>query len=107
MAKQSQTEKDILFAAHKTAFDLYVAVFMDKKRCSNMMSSALKLSVFAIQTKFVLLEIAISYCQSVFATLLNTSLSTIKKWKVSEKHPSGPSRKLLNILARKGLEALI
>jgi len=44
--------------------------------------------------------------QAVMAAVLNTSLSTIQKWEVGEKHPAGPSLKLLNILDRKGLEAL-
>jgi len=39
--------------------------------------------------------------------MLNTSLSTVQKWEIGEKHPSGPSLKLLNILDRKGIEALI
>jgi DNA-binding transcriptional regulator YiaG len=39
--------------------------------------------------------------QAVLATVLNTSLSTIQKWEIGEKHPGGPSLKLLNILDRK------
>ena len=35
------------------------------------------------------------------------SLSTVRKWEVGDKHPSGPSLKLLNLLDRKGLEAVI
>ena len=45
--------------------------------------------------------------QAVLASVLNTSLSTVRKWEVGDKHPSGPSLKLLNLLDRKGLEALI
>jgi len=41
------------------------------------------------------------------ASMLNTSLSTIQKWEIGDKRPGGPSLKLLNILDRKGLEALI
>jgi len=44
--------------------------------------------------------------QAVLAAVLNTSLSTVRKWEVGEKHPSGPSLKLLNLLERKGLEAV-
>jgi putative transcriptional regulator len=39
--------------------------------------------------------------QAVLATVLNTSLSTIQKWEIGEKHLGGPSLKLLNILDRK------
>jgi putative transcriptional regulator len=45
--------------------------------------------------------------QSVLAAVLNTSLSTVQKWEIGEKHPSGSSLKLLNLLERKGLEAVL
>jgi putative transcriptional regulator len=44
--------------------------------------------------------------QAVFAAVLNTSVSTVQKWEIGEKRPGGPSLKLLNIIERKGLEAL-
>jgi len=33
--------------------------------------------------------------QAVFAAVLNTSVSTVQKWEIGEKRPSGPSLKLL------------
>lgn len=45
--------------------------------------------------------------QAVFAAVLNISLSTVQKWEVGDKKPSGPSLKLLNLIERKGLEAVI
>ncbi len=45
--------------------------------------------------------------QTVLASLLNTSPSAVRQWELGDKHPSGPSQKLLNLLERKGLEALI
>lgn len=44
--------------------------------------------------------------QAVFAAYLNTSPSTVQKWERGDKHPNGPSLKLLNLVARKGLEVL-
>ena len=44
--------------------------------------------------------------QGVFAAYLNTSASTIQKWERGDKHPNGPSLKLLNLVERKGLEVL-
>ena len=44
--------------------------------------------------------------QAVFATVLNTSISTVQKWEIGEKRPSGPSLKLLNVIQRKGIAAL-
>jgi putative transcriptional regulator len=45
--------------------------------------------------------------QAVFAAVLNTSVSTVQKWEVGDKKPSGPSLKLLNLIERKGLEAVL
>jgi putative transcriptional regulator len=45
--------------------------------------------------------------QAVFAAVLNTSVSTVQKWETGDKKPSGPSLKLLNLIERKGLEAVI
>ena len=44
--------------------------------------------------------------QAVFAAYLNTSVSTVQKWEVGEKKPSGPALKLLDLVDRKGLKAL-
>jgi putative transcriptional regulator len=44
--------------------------------------------------------------QAVFAAMLNTSTSTVQKWEIGEKRPSGPSLKLLDVIHRKGIGAL-
>jgi len=45
--------------------------------------------------------------QAAFAKFLNVSVSTIQKWEVGQKHPSGASLKLLNIVDEKGLPGVI
>ena len=45
--------------------------------------------------------------QAVLAAVLNTSPSTIRKWELGDKNPSGPSLKLLDLLERKGLAAVL
>jgi putative transcriptional regulator len=47
--------------------------------------------------------------QAVFASLLNVSVSTVQKWEspTADKHPSGAAAKLLQLVATKGVEALI
>lgn len=45
--------------------------------------------------------------QAVFAAFLNTSVSTVQKWEIGDKKPSGPSLKLLNLIDQKGIDALI
>lgn len=45
--------------------------------------------------------------QAVFAAVLNTSTSTVQKWEIGDKQPSGPSLKLLNLIQKKGIESLL
>lgn len=48
----------------------------------------------------------IKLSQPVFARLLNISSETVKKWEQGERHPTGSSLKLLNLVATHGLQAL-
>lgn len=45
--------------------------------------------------------------QAVFAKCLNTTASTIRQWEQGKKHPRGTSLKLLNLVAQKGLIAIL
>lgn len=47
------------------------------------------------------------FSQPVFALHLHTSASTVRKWEQGDTHPTGPALKLLNILADKGLQAIL
>ena len=42
--------------------------------------------------------------QAVFAALLNTSVSTVQKWEIGQKRPTGTALKLLHLVQKKGLE---
>jgi len=44
--------------------------------------------------------------QAAFAAYLNICTSTIQKWEQGQKRPSGTAVKLLNMIERKGLDAL-
>lgn len=45
--------------------------------------------------------------QAVFAAILNISVSTVQKWETGEKQPGGSALKLLNLIERKGMEAVL
>lgn len=47
--------------------------------------------------------------QSVFAAVLNVSVSTVQKWESesSNKHPTGAAAKLLQLVEKKGIEAIM
>lgn len=42
--------------------------------------------------------------QAVFAALLNTSVSTVQKWEIGQKRPTGTALKLLHLVQKRGLE---
>ena len=44
--------------------------------------------------------------QAALASILNTSVSSVRQWEQGVKRPGGPSNKLLYLLDKKGLEAL-
>ena len=50
---------------------------------------------------------ALQFSQPVFALHLHTSASTVRKWEQGQSHPTGPALKLLNVIADKGLQAII
>jgi len=45
--------------------------------------------------------------QAVFAALLNTSVSTVQKWEVGQKRPTGAALKLLHLVQKQGLDILV
>jgi putative transcriptional regulator len=44
--------------------------------------------------------------QAVFASYLNVTVGLVSKWERGEKHPQGPSLKLLTLVQKKGLDAI-
>jgi putative transcriptional regulator len=44
--------------------------------------------------------------QAVFASYLNVTTGLVSKWERGEKHPHGPSLKLLALVKKKGLESI-
>lgn len=106
--KHTKIDKNrILDAVHDTARDLHDLGFIDKRAMRRY--DALCLEPVAAYTAEEIRSLRERYrlSQAVLAAILNTSLSTVQKWEIGEKHPGGPSLKLLNILDRKGLETLI
>ncbi|EMS81759.1 MULTISPECIES: helix-turn-helix domain-containing protein [Desulfotignum] len=57
--------------------------------------------------KIVCIRKKFKLSQAALASVFNISPSTVKKWEQGVKKPAGASRKLLDIMERKGLEALM
>lgn len=97
----------ILGEMHETARGLHGAGLISKRRMGEF-EALCNLDVHEIPPQQIkALREKAHVSQAVFAAVLNTSLSTVQKWEVGDKKPSGPSLKLLNLIERKGLEAVI
>jgi len=97
----------ILEVMHETAKGLHKAGAMDMKTMREIESLCLPPVKKYSASQIRRLRLKNKASQSVFAAYLNTSPSTVQKWEVGQKKPNGPSLKLLNLVAQKGLEALV
>mgnify|MGYP002804238204 CR=1 FL=1 len=50
---------------------------------------------------------SLNFSQPVFALHLHTTASTVRKWEQGQTRPTGPALKLLNLIADKGLQAIL
>jgi putative transcriptional regulator len=104
---KTKTNSSIFAAVHDTALGLHELGFIDQRKmrkydvlCINPIADYDSCRIRSLRDRFKL-------SQAVLAALLNTSLSTVRQWEIGDKHPSGSSQKLLDLLERKGLEVLI
>lgn len=103
----TKRESRILDEMHETSHGLHRAGLITKRRMGEF-DALCHLDVHEMAPqKIKSLREQAHVSQAVFAAVLNTSLSTVQKWEVGDKKPSGPSLKLLNLIERKGLEAVI
>ena len=107
MPTKATVKSRILTTVHETAGDLHKAGFIDLRRMREYDALCLAPVPDYSSKKIRGLRARHKLSQAVLASVLNTSLSTVRQWEIGDKHPSGPSLKLLNLLDRKGLEGLI
>jgi putative transcriptional regulator len=107
MKAKTRAKSRILDAVHETARDLHTAGFIDARSMRDYDALCLDEVPNYSSAKIRALRARHKLSQAVFASVLNTSLSTVRHWEIGDKRPSGPSLKLLNLLDRKGLEVLI
>lgn len=107
MTTRTKVKSPILEAVHETAGDLHRLGFIDQRKmrkfdllCIDPVPEFDRERIRALRERYKL-------SQAVLASVLNTSVSTVRQWELGGKHPSGPSQKLLDLLERKGIEALI
>ena len=107
MTTKTKAKSRIFEAVHETASDLHSLGFIDKRKMNKFDVLCLDPIPAYDSKKIRALRDHLQLSQAVLAAVLNTSLSTVRKWEVGDKHPSGPSLKLLSLLDRKGLEAVL
>lgn len=107
MTTKTVTRSRMLEAVHETASDLHRLGFIDKRRMQRYDVLCLEPVRDYDAQKVKALRERLQLSQAVLASVLNTSASTVRKWEVGDKRPSGPSQKLLDLIERKGLQAVL
>lgn len=107
MTSKTTPKSRLLEAVHETASDLHRLGFIDRRRMLALDAMCLTPVQDYDAAKVRALRERLQLSQAVLAGVLNTSASTVRKWEAGDKRPGGPSQKLLDLLERKGLEALL
>ena len=102
-----KTKSAILKAVHETAKGLHNAGVMDQVTLREFDRLCLPPiePLKPEQIKQIREEARVS--QAVFAAILNTSLSTVQKWEIGQKRPTGTALKLLHLVQKRGLESIV
>lgn len=87
--------------------DLYEDGFVDEITMRNIHNLCLPEIKEYQPEEIAALRKQVKLSQAALAAIFNVSLSTVQKWERGKKSPTGSSRKLLDIVERKGIEVLI
>ena len=106
MAARKSYKSDALAAIHETAVDLVEVDAITRQTMRDF--DQLCLTPVADLSPAEIREIREreEVSQPVFAAYLNVSKGLVSQWERGEKHPSGASLKLLNLVRNKGLQAI-
>ena len=107
MTRKTQAGSRVLEAVYETAADLHRLGFIDQRKMRKYEALCLEPVRHYNAAQMKTLRERLNLSQAVLASVLNTSASTVRKWELGDKRPSGPSQRLLDILDRKGLEAVL
>ena len=107
MTTKTRAKSRMLQAVHETARDLHRLGFIDKRSMRKYDALCVDPVRHFDAEKVRALRDRLQLSQAVLAGVLNSSVSTVRKWEAGDKRPSGPSQKLLDLIDRKGLEAVL
>ncbi|HYD71368.1 DNA-binding transcriptional regulator [Azospirillum sp.] len=97
---------DALAAVHETAADLHAAGLLDQRTMRDFDAMCLTTVEDLSPEEIKALRERENVSQPVFARYLNVTKGVVSQWERGEKRPRGPSLKLLNLVRRKGLQAI-
>ena len=99
-------KKSILEVVHESVEGLYDAGLVDVTTMHEFNTTCLTPIENLSPRKIKSLRLREKVSQGVFALYLNISVSTVQQWERGDKHPSGIALKMLNVIDKKGLQAI-
>ncbi|MEA1966600.1 MAG: helix-turn-helix domain-containing protein [Thermodesulfobacteriota bacterium] len=99
--------KSITKSVTSTVKDLYKSGLVDVITMKNIEKLCIPEVKEYTPEKIVFIRNKFNLSQTALASIFNISPSTVQKWEQGNKKPTGASKKLLDIIERKGIEALI
>ncbi|KYC42939.1 DNA-binding protein [Scytonema hofmannii PCC 7110] len=97
----------ILEAVHETATDLHKAGLMNQITLREFEHLCLPPIESLEPNQIKEIRESSQVSQAVFARILNISPSTVQKWEIGQKRPSGTSLKLLHLVKNRGLNSVL
>jgi putative transcriptional regulator len=103
MSKTKQYRSKAMASIHETAEGLHTAGLLDKQTMRKFNEACLTPVLPLTPDQIRALREREGASQAVFARYLNVTTGLVSQWERGEKHPQGPSLKLLALVARNGL----
>src|SRR5579884_4409370 len=101
---RKQYRSSVMASVHETAEGLHAAGVMGKQTMREFDDLCLT-PVRPLKPKEIrALRLREGASQAVFARYLNVTTGLVSQWERGEKHPRGPSLKMLTLVDKKGLE---
>jgi putative transcriptional regulator len=97
---------EILDIANEMARDLFKAGAMDEITLRKVEALCLPKKQPFKPEDIRRIRTANHVSQAVFAAILGIGKTTVQQWEQGQKKPSGPAQRLLDLIDRKGLDAL-
>jgi putative transcriptional regulator len=107
MSKNSTYKSEAMEAIHSMVIDMHDAGVIDKKTLRKFDQACLTPIHEFLPHEIKALRDHENVSQSVFAYCLNVSKDLISQWERGIKKPAGTSLKLLSLISKKGLHAIL